>query len=413
MIPLRRYRVDVRDAALRRVGQVDAYTSLDVIVRHLDVGTWSLTLPATHPQARLLTTGQGVIIWPETTAGGGTGEAAAEPLLSGPVTKIRHDWSSSTGTGGTLTFSGTCDNAPLGDRLAFPDPSRAPDNGNGRYSVDYWVRQGPAADIVRELVAANLGGRALPGRRVAGLDTTPPPGTPAATGPAATARLRFDTVLSAVQTLATGAGLSVRIVQPDPTTARLALAIAPVRDLSREVRLSPQFGNLSAYSYELTAPKATRAVVAAQGQGADRFFWQWTTPDAERDWHRTAETFVDQRDTPVPARLDASDPQYTALAEAAARALEQSGQQAELSLSPIDTPQMTYGRHYQVGDTVTVTTAGGVDLAYPVREVHVSDSAETTTVQATVGTANATKTPALYGQVRRLWQAVHQLNTRH
>ncbi|MEW2575377.1 Gp37-like protein [Streptomyces syringium] len=409
---MRRYRVDVRDTALRRIGQIDAYTNLDVIVRHLDVGTWSLTLPAAHPQARLLTTGQGVIIWPE----GSTGADAAggrEPLLSGPVSKVRHDWSNNTGTDGTLTFTGTCDNVPLAERLAFPDPARAPDTGNGRYSVDYWTRQGPAADIVRELVAANLGERALPGRRVTGLDTIPPPGTPAATGPAASARLRFDTVLSAVQTLASGAGLSVRIVHPDPTAPRLALTVAPVRDRSREVRLSPQLGNLAAYAYELTAPKATRAVVAAQGKGADRFFWQWTTPEAERDWARSAEVFVDQRDTPVPAHLDATDAQFAALAEAAGRALEQGGQQAELSLSPIDTPQMTYGLHYQVGDTVTVTTVGGTDLAYPVREVHITDTADTSTVQATVGTASATKTPALYGQVRRLWQAVHQLNTRH
>ncbi|MEU3355280.1 hypothetical protein [Streptomyces sp. NPDC037389] len=409
---MRRYRVDVRDASLRRIGQIDAYTSLDVIVRHLDVGTWSLTLPAAHPQARLLTTGQGVIIWPDTLTGTDP-EQGAEPLLSGPVSKVRHDWSSTTGTDGTLTFTGTCDNAPLAERLAFPDPSRPPDTGTGRYATDYWERQGPAATVVRELIAVNLGERALPGRRVTGLDTTSPPGESVPGGRSASARLRFDTVLSAVQTLATTAGLSVRIVQPDATAPRLTLAITPARDRSREVRLSRQLGNLSTYSYELSAPKATRAVVAAQGRGTDRFFWQWTNPDSERDWNRTAEVFVDQRDSPVPAKLDSTDPQFTALAEAAGRALEQGGQQAELSLSPIDIPQMSYGRHYRVGDTVTVTTVGGVDLAYPVREVHITDTADASTVQATVGTGAATKTPALYGQVRRLWQAVHQLNTRY
>lgn len=392
--------MDVRDTGLRRVGRVDAYTQLDVVVRHLDVGTWSLTLPADHPQARLLAQGSGVAIW---------AEGAAEPLLTGPVRTVRDEWSASTGDAGQLTFTGACDNAHLAARLAFPDPARAPDTGNGRYSVEHWVRSGPAGDIIRELVAANTGETALASRRVDRLSTD---GVPAGLGASTVARLRFDTVMTAVRDLATGAGLSARVAQ---TTAGgpLELQVAPVRDLRRTVRLSPRLGNLSAYSYQLTAPTATRAVVAAQGKGTDRFFWQWSAPDDEREWSRAVETFVDQRDTPVPARLDDSDAQFKSLREAASRALEQGGQQAELSLTPIDTPTMRYGVDYQVGDTVTVTTSAGRDLAYPVREVHLTDGPEETRIQATVGSDTATRAPALYAQVRRLWQAVHHLNTRH
>lgn len=139
----------------------------------------------------------------------------------------------------------------------------------------------------------------------------------------------------------------------------------------------------------------------------------WSTPDAEAEWSRMGETFVDQRDTAIPARLDDTDPQFTALHTSATNALQQGGAQAELSLSPIDTDACQYGRDYRTGDTVTVTTTAGTDLTYPVREVHLTDTAETSTVQATVGTEAATQTPALYGQVRRLWQAVHKLNTRY
>ncbi|MEU2867744.1 siphovirus ReqiPepy6 Gp37-like family protein [Streptomyces olivoreticuli] len=397
---MRRYRVDVRDAALRRIGQIDTYTSLDVIVRHLDIGTWTLALPADHPHARLFTTGgAGVMIW---------SDDAPEPLLTGPVTGIRHEWSNSAGAG-IVTFSGVCDNTALGARLAFPDPTRTPDSGNGRYNTDYWTATGPAGDIITALVAANAGENALPGRRVPGLDTGPRTGLGAATK----TQLRFDTLLSAVQTLASTSGLSVRITQPDPTTPRLALQITTTRDLRGAVRFSAELGNLNSYSYQLTAPRTTRTIVAAQGQGKERFFWQWTTPDAETEWSRTAETFIDQRDTPIPEHLDESDAQFKALHTSAANALQQGGAQAELSLSPVDTEQCQYGRDYHAGDIVTVTTTAGSDLTYPVREVHLTDTADASTVQATVGTEAATQTPALYGQVRRLWQAVHQLNTRY
>lgn len=395
---MRRYRVDVRNAALQRIGQIDSYTSLDVIVRHLDVGAWTLVLPADHPHARLFTAGgHGVMIW---------SDDAPVPLLTGPVTGIRHDWSNN---GGTLTFSGACDNAPLAARLAFPDPARAPDSGTGRYGVDYWTATGPAGDIITNLVAANAGPTALPGRRVPGLDTGPPTGL----GSATKTSLRFDTLLSAIQTLASTSGLSVRITQPDPARPRLALQIGTARDLRGLVRFSPELGNLSSFSYQLTAPRTTRAIVAAQGQGKDRFFWQWSTPDAEAEWSRMGETFVDQRDTAIPARLDDTDPQFKALHTSATNALQQGGAQAELSLSPIDTDACQYGRDYRTGDTVTVTTTAGTDLTYPVREVHLTDTADASTVQATVGTEAATQTPTLYTQVRRLWQAVNQLNTRY
>ncbi|MDT0451874.1 siphovirus ReqiPepy6 Gp37-like family protein [Streptomyces hesseae] len=397
-LTLRRYRVDVRDAALRRVGQIDSYTSLDVIVRHLDVGAWTLVLPADHPHAHLFATGgHGVMIW---------SDDATEPLLTGPLTSIRDNWSA---TGGTLTFSGVCDNAALATRLAFPDPTRAPDTGNGRYAVDYWSSAGPAGDIITRLVAANAGPTALPGRRVPGLDPGPTTGLGAPTK----ISLRFDTLLSAIQTLASTAGLTVRVTQPDPTTPRLALQIGTTRDLRGMIRFSPGLGNLSSYSYQLTAPRTTRAIIAAQGQGKDRFFWQWDTPDAEAEWARVGETFVDQRDTAIPARLDASDDQFRSLRTSAANALQQGGAQADLSLAPIDTEQCQYGRDYRTGDTVTVTTTAGTDLVYPVREVHLTDAADASSVQATVGTEAATQTPALYAQVRRLWQAVHQLNTRY
>ncbi|WP_424888099.1 siphovirus ReqiPepy6 Gp37-like family protein [Streptomyces sp. XH2] len=397
-LTLRRYRVDVRDAALRRIGQIDSYTSLDVIVRHLDVGTWTLVLPADHPHAGLFASGHGVMIW---------SDHAPEPLLTGPLTSIRDDWSATSG--GTLTFSGVCDNTALAARLAFPDPTRAPDTGNGRYSVDYWTAAGPAGDIINRLVAANAGPAALPGRRVLGLD----PGPTTGLGDATKVSLRFDTLLSATQTLATTADLAVRITQPDPTTPRLALQIGTTRDLRGAVRFSTDLGNLGSYSYQLTAPRTTRAVVAAQGQGKDRFFWQWAAPDAEAEWARVGETFVDQRDTAIPERLDDTDEQFRSLRTSATNALQQGGAQAELSLAPVDTEQCQYGRDYRTGDTVTVTTTAGTDLVHPVREVHLTDTVDASSVQATVGTEAATQTPALYTQVRQLWQAVHKLNTRY
>lgn len=395
----RRFHIDVRDSQLRRVGELDTYTSVETIIRHVAVGAWSIKLPARSPQAGLLERGRGVLIWLD---------GVPQPILSGPLTSIHEEWSDTDGDLGQLTFSGMCDNHALASRLAVPDPNQSPNTTKGRYVNEYWTAAQKASDIIKALVRDNVGEAALKDRRIPYLDT----GQWLGLGERTKVQYRFDVLLNAIAALCSNAGLTCRIVQPEPARPRLELQTGRIRDLSRAVRLSPGMGNLASYSYEMTAPTSTRAIVAAQGEGKKRFFWQWSNPGPEAEWSMASEEFIDRRDIPIPAKYTDGDDNFKQLHDAAEDALAQAGPQAQLSITPLDTDGCRFGRDYQLGDLVTVITARGATLVQPVREVHLSDTGDATTVQATVGTADATETPGLYTQVRKLWQAVHHLNTR-
>lgn len=145
------------------------------------------------------------------------------------------------------------------------------------------------------------------------------------------------------------------------------------------------------------------------------------------DWRRNSERFYDRRDIPVawnaahtslvdPGELDGggiplpADPAVYGplLDQATLEAWDENGPKGSLSMTPIDTEAVKYGRDYQVGDIVTVDIDGTL-FTEILREVRLSDGSDGPRITPTIGDTQASSTPTLYRTVRRLWSKVRKL----
>lgn len=352
--------VYARTAALGRLGEVDDFRTLDTVLRFNGVSSFALDVAGGTRDAALMAAASGIVVVSD-----------GRTLLSGPITtraaKVDGDES-------LLTFAGTDDTVWLDRRLALPVPTGPPFT-----AAAYDVRTGPAESVIRAYVDANAGPTAPAARRVPGLSL------PATQGRGATVRgtARFDNLLALAQTLALVGGTGFRIVQ---SGAGIALEQYVPADRTATAQFSLGLGNLRGYDYEATDPTATYAYVAGQGEGTARTIVEGAAASSPY----RAEVFVDQRDT--------ND--LTALEQSRTEALIEGAAATALSLSPIDTPSLTFGRDYNLGDRVAVLVEG-VTVRDVVREVRLTLTADGETLTPVVGTANASNpdVPALFDQL--------------
>ncbi|MFD8527808.1 hypothetical protein ACFV0L_10410 [Streptosporangium canum] len=245
-----KFLVEVRNRNYERIGVIEQYTVLDVIPRFSDVGTWSITLSADSPERPLLQVGHGVIIWVE---------GHATPVMSGPITRIRRDWSASAPGRGMVVYSGVSDESILWGRIVYPFPAGALNNQSDRDGG----RQ-TAGSAIAYLVDKNAGPGAQLGRQVPSLAVLP-----SNSGPVVSWNSRFDVLGTKIQELALANGLGFRLLQTE--TEAIEFAVYEPRDRSGTAVFSVDQGNLTDFTYVLEAPTATRFVVAAQGEGRNRY----------------------------------------------------------------------------------------------------------------------------------------------
>jgi hypothetical protein len=358
----RNFTVLARDPALRNLGPIDAYATLQAVPRFNDVGSWSLAYPQGSRGAELLTAGGGVRIFRRDATAG-------PPVISGPVTSITQTLDGQNKTP-LLTFSGPCDNVWLAARRAYPVPGQ-PESAQTSAAFD--VRTGHAESVMKAYVSANAGPAAHGVRPVAGLVVA----ADLAAGLTVTGSARFDVLLTLLQGLAvSGGGLGFNVQQ---IGRQLVFNVYQPADLTKRIRFSTATGSLGGYQYQLTGPSGTTAIVGDGGSGAGRAFSVFTDTQAESDWAMRFETFVDQSGT-----TDA-----TQIAQAGQQALDSGSPQAQVTFSPVDTPQRRYGIDYGLGDTVTVVM-DTVAIADVVREVTIADDPQNgLSWSPTVGTSQA------------------------
>ena len=367
-------RLFARDASLRRTGQIEDYRTLTTPLRFNKVSGWVLTLDAASAGARLLTRGAGLIV-----------ERDGVTLLSGPVTGLETVLDADRET---LVVTGVDDTVWLDRRLALPVPAGPPYT-----AAAYDTTSGPAETVMQYYVDRNLGPAATAARRLAGLTLPADQGR----GSTVYGAARFHTLLELLQTLALAGGdLGFRIVQ---VGTGLQFQVYAPADRTKTALFSRDFGNLRGYQYKLTVPTADYLYVAGQGEGTARTIVEGSDAAAvARDGR--FESFVDQRDTADPA----------ALAQSLTENLAEKAATTSLSLSPIDTAAVTFGRDYLLGDRVTAVI-GGTVIKDVVREVVLGiagDGVERLT--PVVGTPNASNpaVPDLFdrqaAQERRLSQ---------
>jgi prophage tail gpP-like protein len=311
------YKIYVRDQYFNRVAEVDDYTNLELIQRFNAPGSWLLELPTNSNAAKeIIKTKAGIIVIKD-----------GQTILSGPVTSRRRRWTSEKDT---LMINGSDDLYFIAENLAYPcDP---PFTAN-----DYDVRTGAAETIIKQYVDNNIGANARTDRRIQSLTVEPSAGL----GAIITGRARFHTLLELSQSLAlAGGNLGFRAVQ---LGSGIVFQVYQLADKSNSVYFSPLLGNLRDFEYTSQNPETNSAIVGGGGEGTARILIAKSDSDSLAEFWRS-ETFIDRRDTTDTAELN----------QALDEELKQNAEKTSLSISPIDTDALKFGRDYQLGDKVSV-----------------------------------------------------------
>ena len=340
----------VRDPDLRIVGEVRGWTRLEVRLAWLGVGSWLLEGPAMGLVEQLAQPGYGLVVV----------DPRGVPLMSPDDVLISGDvedngprvWSADSNDDaypGTLTITGGDDFAIIADELAFPDPARAVTSQSAAYDK----RSGPAETVIKGYVAANVGtsraaargDAAAPGVRT--VTVAPSQGR----GSHVSYSARFDPMIDVVRHCAQTSTppLGVRVQQNGPG---LLFDVYVPQDRSGEVVFSRSRRNLRGYSVQRSMPTATHVVVGGGGEGAARVIRERKDSAAAAEWRRIIRVFVDQRHTTDTTELDAAGDEE----------LMRNRRSGALSATAVDTPNMRFGRHFGLGDLVTVELEPGVRI---------------------------------------------------
>lgn len=323
--------VEVRDASLTRQGVITpAEMDLEVVVLHNNVGEWKLSLPSEHRLAAILKQpGSGLVVnWPAGTFSGPTlePEEAATP----------------DDREGTVTFKGVGDSIVLHDSLAWPEPANSDVTTQ---SVSHDTRTGVAETLMHAYVNANIG----PGASVARRNPRLVLGADGQRGETLTKSARFPTLGSLLDEIARPSGLGFRVIQQGSS---VEFQTYKPLDRSREVRLTIDNGGLAGQKASITAPGVTRAIVAGGGELTDRVFVERTSDkslQAESDWGRRIERFIDQRQTVALAELQQAGDEVLAEEGFAAIAVQ---------AVPAQNSTLEFGRDWDLGDVVSVEIGG-------------------------------------------------------
>jgi hypothetical protein len=324
--------VEVRDINLTRLGIIRPEDlNLTVSDKHNNVGSWSLKLASEHPLADALRTpGAGLIV---------TGPD--DVLFSGPVVKPAFK-SDSNDPAGTLVFEGVTDTVALSDALSWPEPTN-PNPETQTASHD--VRTGAAETLMYAYVNANIGPGAPLARQKAKLTL----GTDGLRGPSLTKRARFPVLGNLLHELAVVSDLGFRVVQRGNSLVFETYAVA---DRTKTIRLDVLNGTLASQSVAVSAPGATRVIVAGQGELVERQFVARDNAEsieAETAWGRRIERFVDQRQTDVVDELIQAGDELLA---------EEGFTAVSVRAVPMDDTSMEFGKDWGLGDRVTVIVTG-------------------------------------------------------
>lgn len=367
--------VMARSASLTRLGEVTDYASLELVLRYNGVSTFLLTMDGRGPGAALMAGADGIVVSRDGVV-----------ILSGSVETEQRVLDNGASR---YVVAGKDDTGWLQFALAMPVPSGPPYTANA-----YDVRSGKAETVIRQYVDLNLGPGAITARRLTGLTLA----ADLARGATVYGQARFQTVLELAQELGQAGGLGFRIVQVGLGLQFQAYVPA---DRTRTAVFSLGLGNLQGYDYSRSDPTATYAYVAGQGEGTARTIVEGgvatTLP-------RRRETFRDQRDT--------ND--SLALTQSRDDALTEGGTTNALSLVPIDTASVAFGRDYGLGDRVTVLV-DGIQVQDVVREVklaYAGSGAEQ--ISPTVGTPGVSSpdVPALFDTLVDQSQRLSRLERR-
>lgn len=378
--------VYVRDERLNIQGQVDDYQALEFIHRWRDVGAFTLDINRDSRHAVDLTTpGWGIVV-----------RCGLDTVFSGPVLGRKHKYD---GKRYGIQLTGVDDNIWLRRRLVSPAPSSSGPTYSGS---DYDVMTSHASAVLLHYVDVNLGQASVSARRKAFLQVDGDPGV----GAQVTGRGRWQYLLPLLQELAVAGGSDIgfRVVQSIDVVALPILKFQVYRavDRTESVKFSSDLGNLAAFEYMSESPEANYVYVGGQGEGTARTIVERQDPDSIATWERIEGEFIDRRDTASAGEL----------AQAGDDALVQGQEKTSMSITPIDTPQQTYGTDYNLGDIVAIEWEEG-SIQDAIREVKINLTPQgPQTVTPSVGNVSPSDIRGFFRAFRRLRTDIINLKRR-
>lgn len=265
--------------------------------------------------------------------------------------------------------------------------------GLSRYASNYSdVRTATASTAIRGYVDVNAGPSALAARQVFGLALAADP----AIGSVVTGNERFDNLLSACQQLAlSGGDIGFRLVQTD--VGVLTFTIYQPATQSNAI-FSQELGNLLDAVYTLDGPVGNQYVGAGGGQGTARLFVRGQDDTSIATWGLVEADLLDARDTTdIPT-----------IQQRIAAQLAQDAQQTNLTITPVDTPALQFGRDYNLGDIVTVQIDGET-ITDKIRQIHIQlNDSDQELVSPGIGNAGSGQIIELFDAKQRALNAIKQ-----
>lgn len=372
--------INVRNADLDLVGEVEDYQLVDLLPRYNDIGTWVLDVDVdANPTLadELLAPGAGIVA-----------VRGDRTIISGPARR----WElTKNADEHRLIVGGFSDEYWLGARVVSPEPATS----SPPYATSaYDVRSGVASTILAEYVDVNAGPSAIAPRRVRGLTIGGDP----LVGGTVNGRGRWQQLLALLQDLATAAGIGFRVLQSGGEL--LFQTFEPV-DHTDDVVLSAELGTLAAHRLTLEIPETDYVYVGGGGEETARVIREIADNDVVAQYWRT-EAFRDARDTTDTTELDQRGAEH--LADHAAK--------YTIEATPADQSQLAYLTHYDLGDQIT-TVVNDVAYTEVVRAARITFTPDDDgAVKVTVGTPGPTTALRILAAQRRLARQIRNLERR-
>jgi len=336
------YQVFVRNRLGKRVEMVNDFSSLSMTLNYNKAGKWTLILAAGTDAARALEEEQSGII---VTKNGKT-------VMSGLKRKMKRDWDRSKDT---LEINGVDDLGWLENRTLYPDPAGPP------FNTEYDTRVGAAESVIKAYIQHNFGLLARTERRIPGLLVERDYGR----GNTVRGDARFHSAPAFLEGLALIGEIGYRIVDMVFETY--------IPKKNQSVLFGADWGNLSAFSYAVEAPKANCVIARGKGSGKAAYA-EAADSDSIRRWGRI-EMFVNESSTASEEKL----------LQKANETLAKNGERISLTITPNEFGY-AFGEDYDIGDIVRVDLdSGSVEGQVQQATITINQSGET--VKPVIGTS--------------------------
>ena len=298
---------------------------------------------------------------------------------------------------GTVTAGFSDDLARVAGYLTYQDPSQPFSGQDPDGTVVRSITAMNAEVIIRTLVNENCGPGALTARRIEQLVLD----SVAGVGSSTSISTRFDALLDACRTVASGDGLGFRTQQ---VGSEIRFGVYAPVDRRSTARFSHALGNLRAVSYTLVAPVATAELVQGGDPSSATGVYVEVDSGSASDWYRV-EKLQDQSGI-----VDDADGELT---QAGTLALGEDNPQSSLATTTVDTDDLKAGRDFGLGDTVTVVLPTGLEVPDIVRTITLTASPDDgEVVTSVIGNQDQSTASATVKIIRELARRLGRLETR-